>query len=92
MTKKRGRPKGSRNAKATVIEKPLSRCRSCESTEFSVLRSATRNIVGTSPDGSRYTSVTHRRVKCKRCGAVTMFIEKPFDPDIWNSKREPTRL
>lgn len=85
----RGRPKGSTTRPSTEVEQDLPRCRDCRATDFTILRTTTKPIVGQLPDGTRYTSVVWRRAKCNACGAVTVLRSYPFAPDVWKGGDGP---
>lgn len=84
---KRGRPKGSKTRPAKTVDAKLPRCRGCGGTDFKVLRSTTRNLVGVDPhSGDRYTSVVWQRAICRKCETVSVIRSLPFDPELWNAK------
>jgi len=66
--KKPGRPAGSKNSPAAIVEVVPAQCPGCQSTARESIRILkTRPIAGTAPGGAERTHIVWRRVRCKAC-------------------------
>jgi len=73
MSKKRGRPKGSRNKKYEHATEIPAACMSCGSTDLVVVGGnipVIRKIAGTLSTGQQYDRVRWDRKRCKNCGQL----------------------
>ena len=70
--KRRGRPPGRKTERLHYQRKVQERCQKCKSSEFVVLRTDSKEIIGTI-DGVDFNLVTWRRVKCG-CGQQRMIV------------------
>jgi len=70
MTKKPGRPKGSKTAERPTSDELLSRCPVCLTTERVNFNGDEERIEGEgiAPDGHPYTAVILKPTKCSLCG------------------------
>lgn len=76
------------NVKETAIVKPVC-CRKCGSTERSVVaKLETLAVGGTLSDGTPYTHVVRRRVRCDNPACGQLRIEKSFENRVGKGLRK----
>ena len=76
-----GRPKGTPNRQADIVDRPPSRCKRCGSTRRAPYTGTPVVIHGPGKcAGQAYTRMTRRRTHCLDCGQYRVDQELTFEP------------
>lgn len=77
--------KEKKHAVTEDVVKPSWMCRSCGHDSYDVFSDLpTTYYAGTLDDGTRYTHVSRKRVRCGNCCQMSVVMSHDFDPALWN--------